>query len=56
MGQSLARREARIAVDRLLARLGDLRLSPGGRREPVTLFGFHGLRHLDISFRPLAGR
>jgi cytochrome P450 len=55
MGQSLARREARIAVDRLLARLGELRLAPGGQREPVTLFGFHGLRHLDITFRPLSG-
>jgi cytochrome P450 len=50
MGQNIARREARIAVEKLLARLDDIRPSRDHRREPVELFGFHGLRAFHISF------
>lgn len=56
MGQNLARCEARIAVNGLLARLIDIRPAPNGRREPVTLFGFHGLRTFDVSFSQAANQ
>lgn len=50
MGQSLARREADIAVTRLLERLTDIRPADESPSQPVELFGFHGYRRLDIRF------
>lgn len=52
MGQSIARREAAIAVERLLSRLDDITLKPGSDPSAVELFGFHGKRSIDIRFRP----
>ena len=51
MGQGLARREVVIAITRLIQRLDDIRMAEGADAEPVALFGFHGRRSLEITFK-----
>ncbi|WP_236792068.1 cytochrome P450 [Amycolatopsis sp. GM8] len=50
MGQSLARREADLAITRLLQRLSLIEPAHDNPAQPVELFGFHGHRSLAIRF------
>lgn len=49
-GQSFARKEAAIAIEKLVMRLPNIRLSATLRPEPQTLFGVRGYRALHIEF------
>jgi cytochrome P450 len=51
IGASLARAEARIAFERLLARLADLRLTDPGALSYVKSFIIRGLNDLPLRFR-----
>jgi cytochrome P450 len=58
-GAPLARAEARVSIERLLDRMGDIRISeaehgpPDARRyEYVPTFILRGLRSLHLEFRP----
>ncbi len=60
LGQSLARAESRIGLERVLDRMGDIRISerehgpPGARRYDYDqTFLFRGLRSLHLDFTPL---
>jgi cytochrome P450 len=50
IGAPLARLEGRIAVERLLARLVDIRLAPGHEIRHVPSPSFRGLQSLPIIF------
>ncbi len=61
LGQSLARAESRVALESILDRMGDIRISeeehgpPGDRHyeyDPTYLF--RGLKSLHLEFTPLA--
>ena len=50
LGASLARGEARIAIERLLARLHDIRLADQSDLEYEPSYVLHGLRRLPLEF------
>lgn len=51
-GQAFARREALIAVQKLVTRLPSIRLSADRPPERATLFGVRAFRTLDLDFDP----
>ena len=51
IGASLARAEARISFERLLARLDDLRLPDPGALSYIESFIIRGLKDLPVRFR-----
>ena len=54
LGAPLARHEARIAFERLLARLGDIRLTPSENAfEPVASPAHISVQALHLSFQPI---
>ena len=56
IGAPLARLEGRIALDRVLARLVDVRLAEGAGTVHVPSPSFRGLSHLPLAFRPESER
>lgn len=54
IGAGLARMEARIGIDAVLDRMGDIALAPGNDFAYEDTFVLRGLRELRISFTPLA--
>jgi cytochrome P450 len=54
LGAPLARLEGRIAFERLLTRLDDLRLEPGAEIQHVESPSFRGLQHLPLRFTTAA--
>ena len=54
LGAALARIELRVVLDVVLERLGDIALT--GEPEWVRSNKHTGMRHMPISFRPLAPR
>jgi cytochrome P450 len=50
LGMPLARMEVRIALERLLARLENIRLAPGNDLTHIPSPSFRGLNRLDIEF------
>lgn len=52
IGAPLARLEGRIALERILARLADIRLAGGAEIRHVPSPSFRGLLHLPLVFRP----
>jgi cytochrome P450 len=55
-GQAFARKEAIIAVERLINRCPDLKLSSTLPPERASLFGVRGFRTLNVEFTPTARR
>ena len=53
-GSSLARLEARIAVEVVLDRVASLRPLEPGRYDPVSVFWAHGPRALVVEMEPAA--
>jgi len=50
VGSHLARAEARIAFERLLARLTDFRIPEGNPPDPIICVALHGYRKVDLTF------
>lgn len=52
LGMHLARLETKVAVDRVMDRLADLRLDPEVANEGITGIAFRSPRHLRVVFTP----